>query len=224
MRIVRGTHSQSYYLDSIPYKPVLTALEAQLALLAFEQQMYVGDDEMTILKQIKKVLKDNNSKDRLRKLENRALTLKSPDKTIVCKTITDRVIYENCLRLAFTFNFKKLKEVLYNWEPNPEFAINKAVLLSLVDHDACCRILTSDMLEAIPTRIERFRATQLANILHGDLHGRFSTKITLRCHQMIYFLYETGSLVKVCNRKKGYNLTAIMTVLTLSMKRLHCEV
>lgn len=176
MRIVRGTHYQSYYLDSIPFKAILTELEARLALLAFEQQMYVGEDEVAILKQIKNALKDKESRDRILKLENRRVTLRNPDKVIVCKTNTDRVIHERCLRLAFTFDFLRLKEELLNWNPSSEFAINKAVLLSLVDHDACCRMLTTDMLEAVPTRIERYRATQLANILLGDLHGRFSTK------------------------------------------------
>ena len=176
MRIVRGTHYQSYYLDSIPSKSTLTELEARLALLAFEQQMYVGEDEVAILKQIKNALKDKESRDRILKLESRTVTLRNPEKVIVCKTSTDRVIHERCLRLAFCFDFLRLKEELLNWNPSPEFAINKAVLLSLVDHDACCRMLTTDMLEAIPTKIERYRATQLANILLGDLHGRFSTK------------------------------------------------
>ena len=176
MRIVRGTHYQSYYLDSIPSKSTLTELEARLALLAFEQQMYVGDDEVAILKQIKNALKDKESRDRILKLESRTVTLRNPEKVIVCKTSTDRVIHERCLRLAFCFDFLRLKEELLNWNPSPEFVINKAVLLSLVDHDACCRMLTTDMLEAIPTKIERYRATQLANILLGDLHGHFSTK------------------------------------------------
>lgn len=176
MRIVRGTHYQSYYLDSIPHKSTLTELEARLALLAFEQQMYVDEDELAILKQIKDVLKDKDSKDRLLKLENRRVTLISPDRVITRKVTTDRVIYERCLRLAFCFDFLRLKEELLNWNPSPEFVINKAVLLSLVDHDACCRMLTTEMLDAIPTRIERYRATQLANILLGDLHGHFSTK------------------------------------------------
>lgn len=175
VRMVRWTHYQSCYLATIPNKSTLTKLEAQLALLAFEQQMYVGDDELAILKQIKEVLKDEENRDRILKLENRRVTLKSPCKIMVCKTVTDRVINEKCLRLAFTFDFIKLKEVLLDWNPSPEFAINKAVLLSLVDHDACCRMLTIDMLGAIPTRIERYRATQLANKLLGDLHGRFST-------------------------------------------------
>lgn len=176
MRIVRGTHYQSYYLDSIPHKSTLTELEARLALLAFEQQMYVNEDELAILKQIKDVLKDKDCKDRLLKLENRRVTLISPDRVIACKTATDRVIHERCLRLAFCFDFLRLKEELLNWNPSPEFAINKAVLLSIVDHDACCRMLTAEMLEAIPTRIEQYRSTQLANILLGDLHGHFSTK------------------------------------------------
>lgn len=176
MRIVRGTYYQSYYLDSIPHKSSLTNLEARLALLAFEQQMYVGEDEVGIFKQIKNVLKDKESKDRLLKLENRRVTLRTPNKDITSKTTTDRVIHEKCLRLAFSFDFLRLKEELLIWNPSPEFAINKAVLLNLVDHDACCRMLTTEMLEAIPTRIERYRATQLANILLGDLHGRFSTK------------------------------------------------
>lgn len=176
MRIVRGTHYQSYYLDSIPYKSALTELEARLALLAFEQQMYVGEDRITILKRIGKVLKDEDSRDRILKLGNRMVTLKSPYKAVGFKTKTDRVIYEICMRLAFTFDFKKLKEELLDWNPSPEYTINKVVLLSLVDHDACCRTLTTDMLEAIPIRIERYRATQLANILLGDPHGGFSTK------------------------------------------------
>lgn len=176
MRLVRGTHYQSYYLDSILRKSALTEMEAQLALLAFEQQMYVGDGEITILKQIKRILKDQESRDRLLKLENRRVTLKNPIKAIECRTFTDRETYEKCLRLTFTFDFLKLKEELLNWNPKAEFGINKAVLLSIVDHDACCRMLTTDMLEAIPTRIERLRATQLANVLLGDLNGRFSTK------------------------------------------------
>lgn len=176
MRIVRGTHYQSYYLDSIPNKTTLTELEAQLALLAFEQQMYVDEGDIALLKQFKKVLKDEESRDRILCLENRIWTLKNPEKTIVCRTTTDRVTNERCLRLAFTFDFLKLKEELLNWNPGAEYAINKAVLLSLVDFDACRRMLTTDMLEAIPTRVERLRATQLANILLGDLNGRFSTK------------------------------------------------
>lgn len=176
MRIVRGTHYQSYYLDSIPHKTSLTQLEAQLALLAFEQQMYVDEEDIAILIQIKKVLKDEESKDRILCLENRIGTLKNPERTIVSRTATDRVINERCLRLAFTFDFLKLKEELLNWNPRAEYAINKAVMLSLVDADACRRMLTTDLLEAIPTRIERLRATQLANILLGDLNGRFSTK------------------------------------------------
>ena len=163
MRIVRGMHYQSFYLDSIKHKQTLTELEARLSLLALEQQMYVWDDELTILKQIKKVLKEEECRDRLLKLENRRVTLISPYKAVACKTTTDRVIYERCIRLAFTFDFIRLKEELLNWNPIPEFAINKAVLLSLVDHDACCRMLTTEMLEAIPTRIERYRATQLAS-------------------------------------------------------------
>jgi len=119
---------------------------------------------------------DEESRDRILKLENRRVTFKTPEKTIICKTTTDRVVYEKCLRLAFTFDFLRLKEELLNWNPSPEFAINKAVLLNLVDHNACCRMLTTEMLEAIPTRIERYRATQIANILLGDLQGRFSTK------------------------------------------------
>lgn len=176
MRIVRGTHYQSYYLDSIPNKATLTELEAQLALLAFEQQMYVHQGEISILKQIKKVLKDEASRDRILCLENRIGTLRNPEKAVVSRTATDRVINERCLRLAFTFDFLKLKEELLNWKPGAQYSINKAVLLSLVDSDACRRMLTTDLLEAIPTRVERLRATQLANILLGDLNGRFSTK------------------------------------------------
>lgn len=176
MRIVRSTHYQSYYLDSVKRKSILTEIEAQLALLALEQMMSVSEDNKPIIKKIKSVLKDEESRDRMSCIENRVITLCDPSRTLPAYWHSDKMIYEKCLRLMYTFDFLQLKEVLFDWNPQPEYIIKKIAILSLVDSDACKRMLTTDTLDSIPTRIERYRATQLANILSGELNGKFSVK------------------------------------------------
>jgi hypothetical protein len=175
MRIVRGTHYQSSFLNAISKKNVLTELEAKLALLALEQQMYVGEENVATLDKIKRTLRDNESQERLFSLEKREITFQNPNSHILSGN-TDRIVYERCLRFAFTFDFLALKKTLEKWTPSPDFVIKKIVLFNLVDRDACRRMITTEMLDSIPTRIERYRATQLANILCGEIPFRFSVK------------------------------------------------
>ena len=54
--------------------------------------------------------------------------------------------------------------------------------------------------------------------------GAFLPKISHRCLPTICFLFEIGSSEKVFSQRKECNPMEIMTVLTHSMKKLHCEV
>lgn len=173
MRIVKGTHYQSNFVDEIRKKEVLSEFEAKMTLLAMEQMQGDYDDEYDdIIGKIDKTLKGEEFQERIRRLGNRHNTLCDPFAQVDGES--DMAVYERCVRLAFTFRFKELKEALMSWHPSDDFIIKKLVLLKLVDSDAVNGILSQSLLDRIHPANERFRATQIAEILSGNASGTYS--------------------------------------------------
>ena len=173
MRIVKGTHFQSYFVDEIREKDVLSELEAGMALLALEQmQGDYGNDYQDVIGKIENTLAEEEFRERISRLRNRHDTLCDP--FVQADGEYDMVVYERCARLAFTFRFKELKEALMSWHPSEDFVIKKLVLLRLVDADAVNGILSQSLLDSIHPANERFRATQIAEILSGNASGTYS--------------------------------------------------
>lgn len=173
MRIVKGTHFQSYFVDGIRNKDVLSELEARMALLALEQmQGDYGNDYQDVIGKIENTLAGKEFRERISRLRNRHDTLCDP--FAQADGEYDMVVYERCARLAFTFRFKALKEALMSWHPSEDFVIKKLVLLRLVDADAVNGILSQSLLDSIHPANERFRATQIAEILSGNASGTYS--------------------------------------------------
>lgn len=173
MRIVKGTHYQSNFVDEIRKKEVLSEFEAKMTLLAMEQMQGDYDDEYDdIIGKIDKTLKGEEFQERIRRLGNRHNTLCDPFAQVDGES--DMAVYERCVRLAFTFRFKELREALMSWHPSDDFIIKKLVLLKLVDSDAVNGILSQSLLDRIHPANERFRATQIAEILSGNLSVTYS--------------------------------------------------
>lgn len=172
LRLARGTYYQSNFINAIIKKQELSELEATMALMALEQMQEDYDNEiLDLLDTIGKVLQSDTYLERVKRLKNRHFTLTAPLTSI--EGDSDMAVYERCVRLAFTFEFVKLNDILNAWQPKEDFIIKKLVLLSLVNANVINGILSQSLLDKIHPSIERFRATQLANILSGSIPGPY---------------------------------------------------
>lgn len=204
MRIVKGTHYQSNFVDEIRNKEVLSEFEAKMTLLAMEQMQGDYDDGYDdIIGKIDKTLKGEEFQERIRRLGNRHNTLCDPFAQVDGES--DVAVYERCVRLAFTFRFKELKEALMSWHPSDDFIIKKLVLLKLVDSDAVNGILSQSLLDRIHPANERFRATQIAEILSGNASYSLDEFADLSQHS-IYSLRDWyfGNLIAPRERITAY--------------------
>lgn len=172
MRLTRGTHYQSVFIDIMRKERELSETEAIMSLLALEQMLgdYSVEDEF--VDKIEKTLQNSGYQERITRLKNRHFTLVDPLKSVGGSS--DMVYYERCIRLAFTFAFRQLHEELEKWTPSEDFIMKKLVLLSIVDTKAVNGLVSQPLLDKIHPSVERFRATQLANILSGNIHGTYS--------------------------------------------------
>ena len=85
--------------------------------------------------------------------------------------------------------------------------MKKLMLLSLVDGKAIDGILSQSLLDKIHPSIERFRATQLANILSGSIRGTYSVdEFTDLSQHSIFSLRDWyfGSLIQPKERIYTY--------------------
>uniref|UniRef100_A0AB33JFQ9 SIR2-like domain-containing protein n=1 Tax=Prevotella sp. GTC17262 TaxID=3236797 RepID=A0AB33JFQ9_9BACT len=175
LRLARGTHYQSSFIDVISKKQELSELEAEMALMALEQMQGDYENEaLRIIEKIENVLQGDTYQERVNRLKNRHFTLVSP--LTLSEGKSDMAMYESCVRLAFTFEFSKLNDMLNDWQPAEDFIIKKLVLLSFVNIEAVNGILSQSLLDKIHPSIERFRATQLANMLFGRVPGVYSVE------------------------------------------------
>lgn len=172
MRLIRGTHYQSVFINIIANKQQLTVIEAIMSLMALEQMQGDYDEERIIVDKIEKALHGSDYQERIARLRNRHLTLTNPPRLL--EGGSDMVYYERCVRLAFTFAFKQLHDELKNWTPSEDFIMKKIVLLSIVNIQAASDLISQPLLDKIHPSIERFRATQLANILSRNIRGTYS--------------------------------------------------
>lgn len=171
MRLTRGTHYQSFFIDVMAKKQKISKIEAIMSLLALEQML--GDyDVEELVDKIEKTLQNSDYQERITRLKNRHFTLVNPLELV--DGGSDMVYYERCVRLAFTFAFRQLHEELENWTPSEDFIMKKLVLLSIVDIKAVNGLVSQPLLDKIHPSVERFRATQLANILSGNIRGTYS--------------------------------------------------
>ena len=173
LRIPKESHFQSVFINAIKNKNELSKIEAEMSLMAFEQmQCDCENYKDELFNKIEKVLNDNESLDRIKKLKERHFTITEPVREL--DGISDNIIYECALRYAFTFEFKKLEELLNNWNPSEVFIMRKHILLHLINPKAINGILSQELLDRIQPSVERFRATQIANILLGHNQEKFS--------------------------------------------------
>lgn len=172
MRLMRGTHYQSMFINVMTEKQELSETEAIMSLMALEQMQGDYDGKRIIVDKIEKTLQDKNYQERIKRLRNRHHTLVDPLESV--NGSSDMVYYERCVRLAFTFAFKQLHDELKNWMPSEDFIMKKLILLSIVDMQAANDLISQPLLDKMHPSIERFRATQLANILSGNMHGVYS--------------------------------------------------
>lgn len=206
LRLARGTYYQSHFIDAMVRKQEINELEAKMALMALEQMQ--GDyekEELDVIGKIAAVLQNDADLERINRLKNRHATLVAPFTSV--EGNSDMVVYERCARLAFTFEFGKLHDVLNNWLPTEDFIIKKLVLLSLVDTKAIDGILSQSLLDKIHPNIERFRATQLANILSGSMPETYSVdEFTDLSQHSIFSLRDWyfGSLIQPRERIHAY--------------------
>lgn len=206
LRLVRGTHYQSHFIDAMVRRQEIGELEAQMALMALEQmQEDYENEELDLIGKIEKVLQNDAELERVKRLKNRHLTLVSPLAPV--EGDSDMAVYERCVRLAFTFEFGQLNEALKAWQPSEDFIMKKLMLLSLVDGKAIDGILSQSLLDKIHPSIERFRATQLANILSGSIRGTYSVdEFTDLSQHSIFSLRDWyfGSLIQPKERIYTY--------------------
>lgn len=175
LRLVRGTYYQSNFIDAMIRKQEISELEAKMALMALEQMQEdnASKEDLILLNKIEQILRnDIDNLERIKRLKNRHFTLIAPLSLV--KGNSDMAMYERCVRLAFTFEFRQLKEVLHDWQPAENFIIKKLILLNLVDTKAVNGILSQSLLDKIHPSTERLRATQLANILSGGMPETYS--------------------------------------------------
>ena len=206
LRLVRGTHYQSHFIDAMVRRQEIGELEAQMALMALEQmQEDYENEELDLIDKIEKVLQNDAEQERVKRLKNRHLTLVSPLAPV--EGDSDMAVYERCVRLAFTFEFGQLNGALKAWHPSEDFIMKKLMLLSLVDGKAIDGILSQSLLDKIHPSIERFRATQLANILSGSIRGTYSVdEFTDLAQHSIFSLRDWyfGSLIQPKERIYTY--------------------
>lgn len=172
MRLMRGTYYQSLFISVMTEKQELSETEAIMSLMALEQMQGDYDEKQIIVNKIEETLKNNDYQERIRRLKNRHLTLVNPLGSVDGNS--DMVYYERCVRLAFTFAFKQLHDELEKWTPSEDFIMKKLVLLGIVDIQAASNLISQPLLDKIHPSVERFRATQLANILSGNIRGTYS--------------------------------------------------
>ena len=172
MRLTRGTHYQSMFINAMTEKQELSETEAIMSLMALEQMQGDYDAERIIVDKIEKALHGSDYQERIARLRNRHFTLTNPPRLL--EGSSDMVYYERCVRLAFTFAFKQLHDELENWMPSVDFIMKKLVLLSIVDIQSASNLISQPLLDKIHPSVERFRATQLANILSRNIRGTYS--------------------------------------------------
>lgn len=173
LRILKESHFQSVFINAIKNKNELSKIEAEISLMALEQmQCDCENYECELFNKIENALNDNESLDRIKKLKERHFTLTDPE--IELDGISDSIMYECALRYAFTFELKKLEKLLNNWTPSEEFFMRKLILLHLINPIVINGILSQELLDGIQPSVERFRATQIANILLGHNQEKFS--------------------------------------------------
>ena len=167
LRIIKYSQPQSNFIALLNRKQEISRLEAELALMALEQMLGDYDiHEHTIIGKIEVILNDNDIySERINRLRNRHITLNKPHTLL--EGNSDMVVYERCLRYAFTFEFSKLHILLKSWNPSDDFLFRKLILLKLVDKVSIDGIISQSFLDKVNPSNERYRATQLANILSG---------------------------------------------------------
>ncbi len=208
LRLTRGTHYQSNFIDAIARKQELSELEAKMSLMALEQMQEDYDNEKcSFIEKIEKGLQNDADIERVNRLKNRHFTLTAPLTSV--EGSSDMAMYEHCVRLAFTFEFGQLNEALNSWQPSEDFIIKKFVLLSLVDYKSIKGILSQALLDKIHPSIERFRATQLANILSGSIPETYSVdEFTDLSQHSIFSLRDWyfGNLIQPKERIHAYGV------------------
>ena len=206
LRLSKGTYYQSYFIKAIARKPVISVLEAKMTLMALEQMQEDYDDSrQDLLDKVEESLSDETELERVKRLKNRHVTWVAPFSPVEGES--DMAVYERCARFAFTFEFDELREELESWNPAEDFVFKKLVLLSLLDMEAVDRLLSQALLDKVYPSVERFRATQLANILSRSIPGMYSVdEFTDLSQHSIYSLRDWyfGDLIQPRERVYGY--------------------
>lgn len=108
------------------------------------------------------------------KLESRGETLIAP--TATGNISSDDEYYEEILRLAYSFEFDKMYELLHEWNPENSWIIKKAVFMRMFHKDTPSHDKLNEFIgrEDLPVEIQ-YEAKQAYNIIDDNFRKKYST-------------------------------------------------
>ncbi|MFI3265693.1 MAG: SIR2 family protein [Rikenellaceae bacterium] len=186
------THNQDSVLFDLIRKQSISSVEANLAVIALEDTMYMLENCLNLSEKIEVVGLSNEYMQRLNFIKERQITLTRPQTKL--ETIgNDRYIYEDIIRTAFSLDFKLLREKVELWKPQGIYVVKRAVLLAMYDKETS----KSTLLRYIDNEndsAKRYYATQLLNFVGGGYgQKQYSTK-----------KYENQSLLSLLKQRDGF--------------------
>lgn len=190
-RFVNYSYRQKHYLDDVWFQKKLTALEAELAILALKDTGITVD--RTIVDLLSKADIDNDSNIELKKLVDRAETLYSSWEEDKQENVDT---YERIVRDLFALNFEGAKKVLDDWNPKDVNLQKKALLLSFFGGAGASDMLI-DYIQIEPNPKEQFYATRLLNLVEGTFTPKHSVTRFLNTNVQDYFEVLSNYLKRV---------------------------
>lgn len=185
------THNQDSVLFDLIRKQSISSVEANLAVIALEDTMYLFEKRFNLLDKIEVVELPDEYVLRLNRIKERQITLTTPQTKL--ETIgNDRYIYEDIIRTAFCLDFKLLRTKIELWEPQGVYIVKRAVLLAMYDKE----MSRSNLLRYIDNEkdsAKKYYATQLLNFGGGYGQKQYSTK-----------KYENQSLLSLLKQRDGF--------------------
>jgi len=162
-RVVTYTHNQLNFISEMFRKKSFTVAEAKLMLLALVDTGLTVDDSL-----IKTIDASEIGETERKELDR----ITARTKTLLYSTYDEEPTegietYELILRSLFSLDYKKIKELLENWDPTGTFVVKKALVLSFFDKEQA-RIILWDYIKQEPKEKEQFYATRLLNMLEDS--------------------------------------------------------
>ena len=108
------------------------------------------------------------------KLESRGKTLMAP--TPSGNILSDEDYYEEILRIAYSFNFDNMYNLLQKWQPADSWIIKKAVFMRMFHKDTPSHDKLNEFIgkEGLPVEIQ-YEAKQAYNIIDDNFRKKYST-------------------------------------------------